>query len=244
MASASVFVGGYGRSTFEIDDRASSGDIDTYSLGGYGGARIGGLGLLGAAAYSWNDVALTRNVVFPGYLGTNSANFDSGTTQLFGEANWRFDLTPPGSEAAYGKAWLEPFAAPAYVHLASADVAETGSSSALTGSTDAEDLLYVTLGARAATTIKLADEASLTPRVTLAWQHAFGDVGTTANLAFASGGLPFTVAGVPVAQDTALVGAGFDYAFNGNVSAGIAYSGQFGDGTTDNALKGTLDVRF
>jgi outer membrane autotransporter protein len=52
------------------------------------------------------------------------------------------------------------------------------------------------------------------------------------------------VAGVPIAEDSALVGAGFDYAFNSSVSAGLAYSGQFGDGTTDNALKGTLDVRF
>ncbi|MCX5493388.1 autotransporter domain-containing protein [Kaistia dalseonensis] len=237
-------VGGYGRSSFQIDDRASSGDIDTYDLGAYGGARIGALGLLGAATYSWNDVSVSRTVAFPGYLGANNASFDVGTTQIFGEANWRFDLTAPGSEPAYGKAWLEPFVSPAYVNLGSGDIAETGSSSALTGSTDGEDLFYVTLGARVATTIKLANDASLTPRLSLGWQHAFGDVNPSASLAFASGGLPFAVSGVPIAQNTAVIGAGVDYGFNQTVSAGISYSGQFGDGLQDNAVKGTLNVKF
>ncbi|MCX5515684.1 autotransporter outer membrane beta-barrel domain-containing protein [Kaistia algarum] len=237
-------VGGYGRSTFSIDDRASSGDIDTYDLGAYGGARIGGLGLLGAATYSWNDVSMGRTVAFPGYLGANSSSFDVGTTQIFGEANWRFDLTPNGSESAYGKTWLEPFVSPAYVNLSSGDITETGSTSALIGSTDGEDLFYVTLGARAATTIKLANAAILTPRVSLAWQHAFGDVNPTASLAFASGSLPFAVSGVPIAQDTAVIGAGIDYGFNETLSAGLSYNGQFGDGLQDNAVKGTLNVRF
>jgi outer membrane autotransporter protein len=237
-------VGGYGRSTFQIDDRASSGDIDTYDLGAYGGARIGGLGLLGAATYSWNDVSVSRTVAFPGYVGANAANFDLGTTQLFGEANWRFDLAPSGSDPTYGKAWLEPFVAPAYVNLGSADIAESGSTSALAGSTDSEDLFYVTLGARAATTIKLANEASVTPRISLAWQHAFSDVDPSASLVFVSGGLPFAVAGVPIAQDTAVVGAGVDYNFNQTLSAGLSYSGQFGDGLQDNAVKGNLDVKF
>lgn len=237
-------LGGYGRSTFEIDDRASSGDIDSYSVGGYSGARIGALGLLGAASYSWNDVSVGRGVAFSGYSGGNTGSVDIGTTQLFGEANWRFDLTPAGKEASYGKAWLEPFAAPAYVNLASGSLTETGSSSALAGSTDSEDLFYVTLGARAATTIKLANDASLTPRVSLGWQHAFGDVDPSATLAFASGGMPFSVAGAPIAEDTAVVAAGFDYAFSGGVLAGLSYSGQFGDGFQDNAVKGNLDIRF
>ncbi len=237
-------VGGYGRSSFQIDDRASSGDIDTYDLGAYGGARIGALGLLGAVSYSWNDVSVSRTVAFPGYLGANTASFDAGTTQVFGEANWRFDLTAPGSEPAYGKAWLEPFVSPAYVNLGSGSIAETGSTSALTGATDGQDLFYVTLGARVATTIKLANDASLTPRLSLGWQHAFGDVNSGESLAFASGSLPFSVAGVPIAENTAVIGAGLDYGFNQTVSAGLSYSGQFGDGLEDNAVKGTLNVKF
>ncbi|MBB3933080.1 outer membrane autotransporter protein [Kaistia hirudinis] len=237
-------LGGYGRSTFEIDDRASSGDIDTYSLGGYGGARIGAIGLLGAASYSWNDTSIGRTVAFPGYVGANNASYQLGTTQLFGEANWHFDLSPPGAETAYGKAWLEPFVAPAYVNLGSADVTESGSSSALTGTTGGEDLFYVTLGARAATMIKLENEASIVPRIMLAWQHAFDDVDPTAQLAFVGGGLPFSVAGVPIAEDTAVVNAGVDYNFNSKVSAGLTYSGQFGDGLQDNAVKGNLDIKF
>lgn len=237
-------LGGYSRSTFEIDDRASSGDIDTYSLGGYGGARIGALGLLGAASYSWNNTSIGRTVAFPGYLGANNASYETGTAQLFGEANWRFDLSPSGAETTYGKAWLEPFVAPAYVNLGSADITETGSSAALTGTAASEDLFYVTLGARAATLVKLDNGASVMPRVMLAWQHAFADVDPTASLAFSGGGMPFAVAGVPIAEDTAIVNAGIDYNFNSKVSAGLTYSGQLGDGIQDNAVKGNLGIAF
>jgi outer membrane autotransporter protein len=183
-------------------------------------------------------------VAFPGYEGDNKASFDLGTTQLFGEANWRFEASPSGDEQPFGKAWLEPFAAPAYVGLASGSLTESGSSSALTGTTDAQDLFYLTLGARVGTAIVLANGAVLTPRVSLAWQHAFGDVDPSATLAFASGGLPFTVSGVPIAEDTALVGASLEYGFTDSLSANVAYSGQFGDGQQDNAVKGTLNVKF
>jgi outer membrane autotransporter protein len=237
-------IGGYGQSSFDIADRASSGDIDTYNLGAYGGTRIGALGLFGAGAYGWNDVSISRTVAFPGYEGDNKASLDLGTTQFFGEANWRFEASPAGKETPFGKAWLEPFAAPAYVGVASGSFTESGSSSALTGSTDANDLFYLTLGARVGTAIVLANGAILTPRASLAWQHAFGDVDPSATLAFASGGMPFTVSGVPIAEDTALVGASLDYGFTEKLSANVAYSGQFGGGQYDNAVKGTLNVKF
>lgn len=82
------------------------------------------------------------------------------------------------------------------------------------------------------------------PRIMLAWQHAFGDVDPTAQFAFVGGGLPFSVAGLPIAEDTAVVNAGVDYNFNSKVSAGLTYSGQFGDGLQDNAVKGNLDIKF
>jgi hypothetical protein len=49
---------------------------------------------------------------------------------------------------------------------------------------------------------------ALTPRASVAWQHAFGDVNPAAALAFQSTGAAFSVAGVPVARDAAQVEAG------------------------------------
>jgi uncharacterized protein with beta-barrel porin domain len=40
---------------------------------------------------------------------------------------------------------------------------------------------------------------------------------------------------VPLAEDTALIGAGLDFGFGPNTTAGVSYSGQFGDNVEDNA---------
>jgi uncharacterized protein with beta-barrel porin domain len=57
-------------------------------------------------------------------------------------------------------------------------------------------------------------------------------------LAFASTGIGFTVFGVPLAEDSALIDAGLDFNLAPNVTVGVSYSGQFGDGVADNAVKG------
>jgi uncharacterized protein with beta-barrel porin domain len=48
----------------------------------------------------------------------------------------------------------------------------------------------------------------------------------------------FTVFGVPLAEDSALIDAGLDFNLAPNVTVGVSYSGQFGDGVADNAVKG------
>ena len=41
-----------------------------------------------------------------------------------------------------------------------------------------------------------------------------------------------------LAEDSALIDAGLDFALGERTTAGLSYSGQFGDGVTDNAVKG------
>ena len=50
--------------------------------------------------------------------------------------------------------------------------------------------------------------------------------------------------GVPLAEDSALIDAGLDFALSTNTTAGVAYSGQFGDGVQDNAVKGRFAWLF
>ena len=56
--------------------------------------------------------------------------------------------------------------------------------------------------------------------------------------------LAFTVTGVPLAEDAALLDAGLDFALGENGTAGVSYSGQFGEGVTDNAVKGRITWLF
>ena len=84
----------------------------------------------------------------------------------------------------------------------------------------------------------------VTPHVSAAWQHAFDDVTPGAALAFATTGIGFDVTGVPLAEDSALIDAGLDVAVGQNANAGVSYSGQFGDGVQDNAVKGRFTLLF
>jgi len=224
---------GYSRTRFEVRDRISSGDSDNYHLGLYGGGQWGALGLRAGASYSWHEVETSRVAAFQGFSNGLKSDYSAGTAQVFGELGYRIDV---------GRVALEPFAGLAYVNLRSDAFGETGGSAALTarGSTTATS--FSTLGVRASTSFALQG-MDLTLRGTLAWRHAFGDVTPLATFAF-TGGSAFTVAGVPIARNAALVEAGLDLAITPGATLGLSYTGQLATDAQDHAFKGNLAVRF
>jgi fibronectin-binding autotransporter adhesin len=135
-----------------------------------------------------------------------------------------------------------------FVHLRTDSFAETAASgvgiAALSGSGSSDDIGYSTLGGRAATNYVLPNDMVLTPRVSAAWQHAFGSVTPTAALAFQSTGAPFTIAGVPLACDSALVESGLDLHFNPRAMLGLFYSFQLGNHVQHSSVQGNLTWRF
>ena len=58
------------------------------------------------------------------------------------------------------------------------------------------------------------------------------------------GGGTFTILGVPIAQDAAVVDAGFDFRLAPNATLGISYGGQFGAGSLDQSVRGNLSIKF
>ncbi|WP_027522202.1 autotransporter domain-containing protein [Bradyrhizobium sp. Ec3.3] len=74
---------------------------------------------------------------------------------------------------------------------------------------------------------------------TLGWRHAFGDTTPLSTVAF-QGGSAFTVAGVPIAREAALVEAGLDLAITPTATFGGAFAGR----ATGQSVKGTLAIRF
>ncbi|RDJ21237.1 autotransporter outer membrane beta-barrel domain-containing protein, partial [Bosea caraganae] len=58
------------------------------------------------------------------------------------------------------------------------------------------------------------------------------------------GANPFSVAGIPVARNAALVEAGLDLAISRNATLGLSYAGQLASDVQDHAFKGNLEVRF
>ncbi|MER9894014.1 autotransporter outer membrane beta-barrel domain-containing protein [Mesorhizobium sp. M0119] len=226
-------LGGYSRSSFDADDRHSSGDADNYHLGLYGGTNWGAIAFRTGAAYSWSSLSTKRSVAFNGFADQLTGDYDASTAQVFGEVGYKTDA---------GRFKFEPFANLAYVSVHTDGFTEKGGGAALTSASSTTDATFTTLGLRASTDVALGG-MNATARGMVGWRHAFGDVTPVSTFAFA-GGDAFTIAGVPIAQDAALVEAGLDLQMSANATLGLSYSGQFDGGVVDNGAKADLRVKF
>jgi outer membrane autotransporter protein len=224
---------GYSRSSYDVDDRASSGESDNLHLGVYGGSRWGNVGVRLGAAYSWLDVDVNRSVAFAGFADRLEAGYDAGTGQIFVETGYRIETAP---------ASFEPFAALAYVNVDTDSLTESGGAAALASARSNTDATFTTLGVRASTEFTL-DGMKITALGMLGWRHAIGDVAPWAAFAF-DGGDTFAIAGAPIARDSAIVEAGFDFQVTPFAKLGLAYNGQFGSGLSDHGARANLAVRF
>jgi outer membrane autotransporter protein len=226
-------LGGYSHSSFDADARNSAGDSDNYHLGLYGGTNWGAIAFRTGAAYSWDNISTKRSVAFNGFADALSADYDAATAQVFGELAYKVDAN---------QFHFEPFANLAYVDVKTDGFTEKGGAAALTSQSSNTDATFTTLGLRASTDLGLG-EVKATAHGTLGWRHAFGDITPTSTLAFA-GGDAFTIAGVPVAKDSAVIEAGFDLQMSANATLGLSYAGQFGGGAVDNGARANLNVKF
>jgi outer membrane autotransporter protein len=148
-------------------------------------------------AWGFNHIETSRAVVFPGFLDRETASYSGDTGQLFAEA---------ALPTAWGSTAAEPFLGLAYVHVGTEAFREEGGIAALAGAASSLDAGYSTLGLRVASSASFSD-MEMTPRFSLAWQHAFGEITPAATLAFVSTGIGFGVLGVPIAEDSALLDA-------------------------------------
>ncbi|MFT3810493.1 MAG: autotransporter domain-containing protein [Micropepsaceae bacterium] len=225
---------GYSRLDLDVKDRASSGTSDAYHLGVYAGSAWGRIGVRSGIAYSWRQVEMERAVAFPGFAETIVSDYDAGTLQAFGEIGYRADLAPQTS--------LEPFLNLAHVSHRSDGFAETGGLAALSAAAQTTDVTFTTLGFRLSHGFTIGGSAASAWGMA-GWRHAFGDTTPMAAHAFA-GGDTFTVAGVPLDEDAALIEMGLGVPLSSRAYLGFAYSGQFGFGATDQIIKTHFNLEF
>jgi outer membrane autotransporter protein len=226
-------LGGYSRSSFSSDGRGSSASSDNFDLGIYGGGKIDNFGFRLGGNYTWHSISTDRNVNFPGFSESLNSDYDARTAQIYGDIGYTIDM---------GGAQFEPFAGLAYVDVDRDGYSESGGVAALSGDSDNVNATFSTLGLRASTTF---DAGGLAVKATgmLGWRHAFDGVTPTATHSFA-GSSPFTVAGVPLAENVAVVELGLETLVSQDLTLGVSYSGQFGSGFNDHGLKGNLNWKF
>jgi fibronectin-binding autotransporter adhesin len=224
---------GYSRTNFDARDRNSSGSSDNYHLGLYDGTQWGALGFRSGLAYSWQDISTSRTVAFSGFGDSLKSKYNAGTFQAFGEFGYRIDTA---------MAAFEPFANLAYVNLDTGSFSEQGGAAALHAAGQSTDTTFTTLGLRASTRFMLGG-VNATARGTLGWQHAFGDIVPLSAQAFATGDA-FTIAGVPIARDAALIETGLDLNLTPSATLGLSYQGQIASSAQQHGFKVNLGVTF
>lgn len=227
------FLAGYSRTSIDVEDRASSASVDTITLGVYGGAAWGPIGLRFGAAHAWHDVEVARTAAFPGLSQTLSAAYDATTAQIFGEVGYEIDTA---------LARLEPFAGIAWAQVTTDSFTETGGTAAVSGRDDTEELGYTTLGLRVEAELPFGGIGARL-HGTFGWRHAFGDVTPASHLSFA-GGTPFSVLGAPIARDALVLEAGLDFALGSNATLSVSYNGQLASEARDHGVKADFHMLF
>jgi len=225
---------GYGNSSFDVEDRNSHGTSDNFNVGVYGGTQFGALSFRTGAIYGLHDVETTRNVIFPAFSETLTANYRAMTAQAFAELGYSIEM---------GQTAFEPFINLALVHGGTDGFSEAGgTTAALTSDGETTNTAYTTIGVRASTDVALG-ESNLTVHGMVGWQHAYDDVTPGTGLAFGSGA-SFTAEGAPIATDSLAIEAGFDFAVSPMASLGASYSGQIASGTEQHAVKASFKMKM
>ncbi|MBN8874243.1 MAG: autotransporter domain-containing protein [Rhodospirillales bacterium] len=225
-------VTGFDRSFLNTDGGASNGDATTAHFGAYGGRRFGAIGLSLGASYSYHDISASRVVQFPGFSDADRAALHGSTTQAFVDLH----LDRPLAGAT-----VQPFAQLAFVRVATSSFGEAGGAAAVTGSGAVQSNGYSTLGARGSLPFAAAG-MPMTLDASIGWQHTIGNTVPQAGLALS--GIAFATNGVALQTDQAVLGLGLQAAIARNVGLGVRYGGQFGGRVQDNAVSGSLVVRF
>ncbi|MCX5514875.1 autotransporter outer membrane beta-barrel domain-containing protein [Kaistia algarum] len=227
---------GYSQSNADVGELGNSFKVDSLLLAAYAGTKAGPVNVRLGASYAFNQINSDRLIAYPGYLQQASAQYNGGTAQAFGELGYGF---------AVQKVALEPFVGLAYVNVNTDGFSETGAAAGLNGSSMNSGVGYSTLGLRAATSLAVSGGMVLQPRASLAWQYAFGDLSPTAQMAFVSApGASFSVSGVPLAENTALVELGADLLVNPKARVGLSYVGQFAEDVSDNSVQANFSLSF
>ncbi|TCT05513.1 autotransporter outer membrane beta-barrel domain-containing protein [Aquabacter spiritensis] len=227
---------GYSQSNSTIGGVASSAQADSGLIAAYAGTSFGAWNLRGGVSYTLSQVDTSRTILIPGLTESAQGQYNAGLTQVFGEI---------GYGMTFQSVAVEPFAGLAWAHLHTDGFTEQAAAVGLTAGSSASDVGYGTLGVRVTTDISLANGAVFTPRASVAWQYAFGDLTPTATLGFTGlAGSAFAISGVPLATNSALLDIGADLRISAALKLGVSYVGEFASSAQENAVKGTVTWAF
>lgn len=206
--------------------------VNTTFLGAHGRLDTAALRATAALTYAWHRLRTERQIPVSGADSRVHSRFSGHGLQ--GDFDLSYGLRQLGRGLE-----LRPFAGLSVLHLQAIDFAEGVDAAAVAGRSSARDLQLLRLGARLGGS---AGQSGLTPRLTLAWQRAFGDRAGLAVQQFASS-QPFQIVGATIGRDQALVDAGLGYRRR-SVQVGLSYQGLLGSSNRSHGVRGDLRWQF
>ena len=221
--------GGYSRTTLDLDGRGDRGTLEARHVLGYVGGSYGALRFRAGVGYADTDFSSVRSAAFSGFSDTLRGKVDGSVLQGFAEL---------GYVVSFKNGSLEPFAGYAAARVKTGAFAEDGGAARLEGSRIGDSTDFSTLGLRG--------EVAMGPvnfQASGAWRHAFGNVAPITSLSF-SGGSDFTLQGTPISRDEATVEAGIAWRISRRVTAGVRYTGTFGNSGRSNGARAALAISF
>ena len=231
--------GGYSSTNSKTAGANSSSDIDNYHVGTYVGTQWevldGIVDLNFGASTIWHQVNTDRIVTFIGFSDHLKSNYDAATSQAFAEIGYTYE---------FERARLQPFAGAALIHQWSDGFTESGGAAALSASSSDEVIGMTSLGVRGDVLVGRFNEVEAALSGSATWQHALGDVDSSNNMHFASGGQAFSVAGAPIDRDAVFIETGLSLTRGSDLSFGIAYQGTYGENAHEHGFKVGFKYQF
>ena len=226
---------GYGSTIFDVAPLASSGKVDSYTFGAYGGGPLGNFNLRLGTAYSFYQIDTSRTVSAGTLTNALSINRTAATAQAFAEAGYSMETA---------LARLEPFASGTLIHQRNAPVTETGGAAALTAEASSRTLGMSTIGLRAEEQVTAGESFTASLSGSLGWNHVYGDLDAITIMRFATGSDAFAVFGTPLDRDSALIDASVNLGFKERLSASVSYRGALGQNAREHGFSARLNARF
>jgi outer membrane autotransporter protein len=112
--------------------------------------------------------------------------------------------------------------------------------SALSGGARDDDATYATLGVRFSLADVKLDGTSIVPKLGIGWQHAFDRFSPQQMLTLQNAAQAFTVQGIRLASDSAVVQAGIDLMLSPDVLLSVGYDGAFSGTSHEHGIRGEL----
>lgn len=212
---------GVSRLDADFDDRSGArGDVNNYSLAGYGRYEKGPFNLDLAFSNGFQRNHVTRPISFGSVDRTASADYNGYALSTLAEAGYEFRPTERLS--------IRPLANLQYAWLMTESFTESGADSLnLTTDSLTTNSLRAGLGARLTYEHALESGGRVIPAVRALWTHELLDTDVTYNssLPGANTGREFPVAGVETSRDRAVLGAGVTYEMDDGPALSVGYNG-------------------